>query len=45
MALQGEADVPASKCKKVVQIVNQELFGKKLEGLPSTSSALNFADE
>lgn len=45
MALQGEADIPASKCSKVVDIVSRHLHGKKLKGLPCTSSVLNMADE
>lgn len=45
MALQGEADVPASKCSKVVDIVSKHLHGKTLKGLPCVSSILNMADE
>ena len=45
MALQGEADVTVTKCSKVAKIVSNLLHGKKVEGLPCTSSVLNFADE
>ncbi|GFR79596.1 hypothetical protein ElyMa_004024700 [Elysia marginata] len=47
MDLQGKADVAASKCSQVVQIVSKHFFGHdySIEELPSSSSALNFADE
>ncbi|GFN87124.1 hypothetical protein PoB_001363000 [Plakobranchus ocellatus] len=47
MALQGEANVAASNCTKVVQIVSQHMFNTNLASsdLPSCSAALNFADE
>ena len=47
MDLQEKAEVAASKCSQVVQIVSKHFFGRdySLEELPSSSSALNFADE
>ena len=49
MDLQGirKAEVAASKCCQVVQMVSKHFFGRdySLEELPSSSSALNFADE
>ena len=49
MDLQGirKAEVAASKCSQVVQMVSKHFFGRdySLEELPSSSSALNFADE
>ena len=47
MDLQGEANVCSTNCSKVVQIVSKHIFGKRFElcDLPSSSTALNFADE
>ncbi|GFO35080.1 hypothetical protein PoB_006158500 [Plakobranchus ocellatus] len=47
MTLQGEANVAASNCTKVVQIVAKNMFNTNLtySELPSCSAALNFADE
>ena len=47
MALQGEANVAASKCTQEVRIVSKYFFCKNLtvHDLPSTSSALNIMNE
>ena len=47
MSLQGEANVSASNCSKVVNIISKYLYKKEipLESLPSTQTALNMATE
>ncbi|KAK3739322.1 hypothetical protein RRG08_041643 [Elysia crispata] len=47
MSLQGEANVSASNCLKVVNIISKYLYKKEipLESLPSTQTALNMATE
>ena len=47
MCLQGQANVAASNCSKVIQIVAKYMFDTDLASseLPSDSTALNFADE
>ena len=44
--LQGEANVAATKCSKVIEIVAKHtLYIEFKESLPSSSSALNFSNE
>ncbi|GFO48411.1 hypothetical protein PoB_007491600 [Plakobranchus ocellatus] len=45
MQLQGEANVAATNCSKVIEIVSNHVFGQKILDLPSTSCSLNIADE
>ncbi|GFS08823.1 hypothetical protein ElyMa_001283800, partial [Elysia marginata] len=45
-ALQGEANVAATNCSKVIEIVANHLFNTEFnESLPSASTALNFSNE
>ena len=45
-ALQGEANVAATNCSKVVEIVSKHLFQTEFqESLPSASTSLNFSNE
>ena len=47
IALQGDGNVPATKCNFVIRTVAEQIFGVKYgeKDLPCTSSALKIADE
>ena len=47
MSLQGEADVAASKCSLVINIISKYLYENEIpmSDLPCTQSALNFSSE
>ena len=46
-ALQGESNVPAGNCSKIVETVAKNLFGQNIPkcDLPSSSTSLNFSNE